>query len=462
MCSIFIIIETKIACIFYVFIIPSIDLCIYTIKIHKQKHYSGHILLSNILCLLEDDYQKYFIEVGLSTFTLNQIITRRNTTWKIKRPAKIGFYKALSDALDKSCLGLTCREKGQIFRQVDQRLSVTVQSDYTAYQKVHRICKRKQNVNNDDNVSYNATNEQIDNELRNADQHYSKKNVDRRDKRNKNTITSLNQDKESLIETTQSYIQQVEDLQEDLKIGSEKILKLVNQKQLLIKTKHKEKREWMEEREVLTEDLKEVLSYAKQLYESQKLKDQQIHSLETQFQECQNIIDDQDEMIEEMLEALNKEKKISSKEGKTYTDEIRALYYVLLADQVPPNKISKWIKTILSHLTDYDISDLKLPCPRTCRSMRRTELKTVSQIHKATFLHEKSVTSNQSCMQSDGTTLNQIKINGFGIDGIIISLSEVLLLWEELIIFMYMHKMFFVNSYVIILCSCFVSLLTYC
>ena len=108
--------------------------------------------------------------------------------------------------------------------------------------------------------------------------------------------------------------------------------------------------------------------------------------------------------------------------NKVYSNNIRQLYYSLLADQVPPAKIEFIIKSVMKcFLPSLNIDELKLPRERCAGYMRREELKMVSMAHKAcTFIESDSLSLN-----SDGTTKCLKKINGVAMNGMVICLNEV-------------------------------------
>lgn len=108
--------------------------------------------------------------------------------------------------------------------------------------------------------------------------------------------------------------------------------------------------------------------------------------------------------------------------GKQYTPALRALYYQLLADQVPLGKIKTTIKAVIKCFFPLaDVENLRLPSESCAKYMRQHELKTVSMVHKATVLSEaKSIHLN-----SDGTTKFQRKIGGVVFNGLVISVNEL-------------------------------------
>ena len=72
---------------------------------------------------------------------------------------------------------------------------------------------------------------------------------------------------------------------------------------------------------------------------------------------------------------------------RKYSPEIRKLYYTLLAEQVPVSKISDIVRSVLKCFSpDINLEDLKLPKKSCASYMRKEELKTISDCHKAHVL----------------------------------------------------------------------------
>ena len=96
---------------------------------------------------------------------------------------------------------------------------------------------------------------------------------------------------------------------------------------------------------------------------------------------------------------------------RKYIPEIRKLYYNLLAEQVPVSKITDIIRHVLKCFNPTEnVEDLQLP-KRSCASyMRKEELKTICDAHKATVISEVSTKSRQLYLNTDGTTKNQKKL----------------------------------------------------
>ena len=113
---------------------------------------------------------------------------------------------------------------------------------------------------------------------------------------------------------------------------------------------------------------------------------------------------------------------IVTKKGHSYVPGIRKLYYSLLADEIPATKVANIVRTVLRTFhSDVDVEKLPLPS-RSCASyMRKDELSTINNAHKASVLSEASSFD----LNTDGTTKNQKKLGGVVINDVIISVNEV-------------------------------------
>ena len=165
-----------------------------------------------------------------------------------------------------------------------------------------------------------------------------------------------------------------------------------------------------------------------------KLRDQNL-SLE---QEVAQLIDENTDLsvaISEVESELigadacilgDREYTIQTKHGRRYSPAIRKLYYTLLSNQIPTSKITDIIKVVVKCFNlSIDVQHLKLP-KRACASyMRKDELKTVSNAHKATVLCEHASGNKGFWMNTDGTTKAQKKLGAVGINGMVVSVNEL-------------------------------------
>ena len=92
--------------------------------------------------------------------------------------------------------------------------------------------------------------------------------------------------------------------------------------------------------------------------------------------------------------------------GHQYSPIVRQLYYALLVERIPPKKIKGIVRNVLqSMVPSADTDSLQLPSKSCADYMRRDELPTVSQAHKAHHLGF----AESIALNSDGTTKHQQK-----------------------------------------------------
>ena len=122
------------------------------------------------------------------------------------------------------------------------------------------------------------------------------------------------------------------------------------------------------------------------------------------------------------LEQVHKEQTpdiLQTHEGKKYTNVIRQLYYQLLSKQLPPSKIEGVIKCVLQTFCPHiDIAKLELPKTALATRMRASELPTVNLAQEATV-------PSSNVLGSDGTTLNQKKVQGTRMGGLTLGVDPV-------------------------------------
>ena len=108
-----------------------------------------------------------------------------------------------------------------------------------------------------------------------------------------------------------------------------------------------------------------------------------------------------------------------------YTPAVRELCYSLLANQIPPAKVTTTIQAVLKcFMPSLDLHTIKLPSEGCASYMRRQELTTISMVHKATKITEEAQ-SGTLHLNSDGTTISQKKLQGVAMNGMIVSVNEV-------------------------------------
>ena len=151
---------------------------------------------------------------------------------------------------------------------------------------------------------------------------------------------------------------------------------------------------------------------------------QRVESEKADWQErCIRLEEELEEMekqLHEEMESLSPQ--IKTKEGRRFTNEIHALYYQLLSLRLSPNVIHACIKTVVrSFCPHMDTDVLQLPKSRLAAHMRSSELPTVSKAHQATVLSE----SDEYQLFSDGTTLNQRKVEAVIINDLVLGVEGV-------------------------------------
>ena len=117
----------------------------------------------------------------------------------------------------------------------------------------------------------------------------------------------------------------------------------------------------------------------------------------------------------------------NTKVGRTYSAEIRILYYSLLAAQIPASKIDSIIKSVIKCFQpSIDIDELKLPKKSCASYMRKDELKSICMAHKATVISEDyAVKKSGLHLNTDGTTKHQKKLGGVVVNGMVLSVNEL-------------------------------------
>ena len=120
--------------------------------------------------------------------------------------------------------------------------------------------------------------------------------------------------------------------------------------------------------------------------------------------------------------AGNEDFSFQTKRGRRYSPAIRKLYYMLLANQIPISKIADIVKAVVKCFNpSIDVQYLKLPQRACAGYMRKDELKTVSNAHKATVLCE----CGSFKINTDGTTKAQRKIGAVAINDMVVSVNEL-------------------------------------
>lgn len=165
----------------------------------------------------------------------------------------------------------------------------------------------------------------------------------------------------------------------------------------------------------------------RQLVKGNASKTRQIQALKEQIRETDQALCNVEEAMHEarhdggVTEAENSV-LTTTKEGNRYSNEIRELYYNLLALQLPPSKLESTIKTVLcTFAPNVDVTKIQLPKPSLAKNMRSFELSTINAAHQATTLTEASAIH----LRTDGTTLNQKKIQGVMANETVLGITNI-------------------------------------
>ena len=125
--------------------------------------------------------------------------------------------------------------------------------------------------------------------------------------------------------------------------------------------------------------------------------------------------------LEELLEN-NQEPSLppQTKEGKKYSNNIRVLYYRLLAMEIHPGQIEPCIRAVLDTFCP-ELASVDLPKQSLARQMRSNELLTINRAQQASIL----ATTTSNVLGSDGTTLNQHKVQCTRLGGLTLGIEKV-------------------------------------
>ena len=115
-----------------------------------------------------------------------------------------------------------------------------------------------------------------------------------------------------------------------------------------------------------------------------------------------------------------------TKYGKRYSPTVRKLYYTLLVSEIPASKITSIIKAVIKSFNpSVDVEHLRLPLWACASYMRRYELKTVSNTHKANRSLSASFLKYGFQAQFWWDNQKTEKLEGVAINDIVVSVNEV-------------------------------------
>ena len=146
-----------------------------------------------------------------------------------------------------------------------------------------------------------------------------------------------------------------------------------------------------------------------------------LHYMENEYCQLQERYKEAQVQVDSFVEGT-KQHVPNTMDGHKFTNEIRELYYRLLAANLSPGRIENAIKIVLeTFCPTIDTALLKLPKRTLAREMRSSELPTVAKAHEAAALSQ----MHNIHVHSDGTTLNQKKVQGYLLGGVTIGVTDV-------------------------------------
>ena len=98
----------------------------------------------------------------------------------------------------------------------------------------------------------------------------------------------------------------------------------------------------------------------------------------------------------------------------------------MLADQVPESKIVDIIKSVLKCFNpSLNVEAPRLPKKTCAEYMRKKELKTINDAHKAHVLCKEASKEKGIFINTDGTTKHQRKLGGALVNGLVLGVNEL-------------------------------------
>ena len=341
--------------------------------------------------------------------------------WKLKSKPTIKFYQDLHTYVQHKSLQLSSVAAGFLYRSIDPWLHESVKIDKNAYRKIANLMSMQ---NTKEKLTYTrvkAVKPVTQSECEPTSGHYSKFNVDRREKRAKQKFEWLHKEKAESKKCAQKS-------EKSLQKARSALDDITNQ----LHETRAVAREAKAANKMLVQQYEEKLCDINDLLELKELDTEelteQLHALEETVAELQEQCEAHVEEIEESkaqsVENTSTPQNpiIKTKQGKTYHPAVRKLYYDLLSQRVPPGKIASIIRSAVTNLVpSIEPTDLKLPGKSCANYMRSQEMPTVSRAHKAAMIAAVS----DLHLNTDGTTLQQQKKVSAVASGIVLGVQNV-------------------------------------
>ena len=378
---------------------------------------SGSVLLSvlhtlpvmticmQILCPLVDSHitfpsvlYQYGLSEDILTSTFRRVLDgKEHPCWSLKGIPEIRFYQELHPFLKKwpvTC-GTTKQAIGRFYIAVDQNLKDRGMRADNVYRLIERICHSKQPSSS--LMSYGLDKAAADVKV---------------------MRTQVKECAKQVEEITSEYSElkrKFEESRKQLCCAQQALRDVTNEKLLLQKQR--------DAAEKKAEKLKKLRSEYRLLEEEfMHLQEENLEistAVAALEKELASVSDDKTTTVNDIADFT-----FQTKAGRRYSPAIRKLYYSLLSDQVPSSKIIAIIKMVIKCFNpSIDVEKLKLPQRACADYMRREELKTVSNAHKATVLCEAA--NKGFLMNSDGTTKSQKKLGGVAVNNTVLSVNEL-------------------------------------
>ena len=215
---------------------------------------------------------------------------------------------------------------------------------------------------------------------------------------NQAKLTKLNRKLQAEVVKLKSMLKEKRRLQNRLK------KRLYNTKTALLKTRYNTDTNGDSSLQLLRQCNNKQASLIKELQADLHARDENCAVLEERFTE---------------LERKLKPSIPNTKEGQKYSNNIRVL---LLASQINPGQIEHCIRAVLDTFCPHIDSQLvELPKKSLTMRMRSSELLTINHAQQASILASSTV----NVLSSDGTTLNQRKVQGTRLGGLTLGVEPV-------------------------------------
>ncbi len=329
---------------------------------------------------LEDSYPEDLIKLGLTEEVLLSSISKvkagNATAWNLHgRIPTIGFYRSLHRYLQR--LNATKTTIGKLYFGIDSNLKEKESRPDNAYRFVERIISSSRN--SEERMLYNT---------------YPIK---------------------SMISQAKKCIDELE----TLNAGCVELkTKLKKTKTQLKSTRHA-LQDVTNSNTALVQEVKNAKEIINQLKQKNVSLEEECVNYEVEMLAPETDSDDTDDPKASETEPTLQDLIGNSRK---YSPSIRALYYNLLAEQMPASKIPDIIKHVLKCFNrSENIDSLQLPKKSCASYMRKDELKTVCDAHKASIISE----SSELYLNTDGTTKNQKKLGGVVASGMVLCVNEL-------------------------------------